>query len=59
MNLLYRNFKGEVPRLDKHLLGGEYAELALDVNLWHGTLKPFRETKLCHSLKQWVLLERI
>ena len=52
MNLLYRNFKGEIPRLDKHLLGGEYAELALDVNLWHGTLKPFRETKLCHSLKQ-------
>lgn len=52
MNLLYRNFKGEIPRLDRHLIGGEYAELALDVNLWHGTLKPFRETKLCHTLKQ-------
>lgn len=52
MNLLYRDFKGMVPRYDRHLIGGEYAELALDVNLWHGTLKPFRETKLCHSLKK-------
>lgn len=52
MNLLYRDFKGMVPRYDRHLIGGEYAELAVDVNLWHGTLKPFRETKLCHTLKQ-------
>ena len=43
---MYRNFKGMLPRLDSHLLNGEYAELALDVNLWHGTVKPFREKKL-------------
>lgn len=49
---MYRNYKGMQPRLDSHLLSGEYAELALDVNLWHGTVKPFRETKLCHALKQ-------
>lgn len=52
MNLLYRDFKGMVKRYDRHLISGEHAELALDVNLWHGTLKPFRETKLCHILKQ-------
>lgn len=52
MNLMYRNFKGMVPRLDSHLLSGEYAELALDVNLWHGTVKPFREKVLCHTLKE-------
>lgn len=52
MRLMYRNFKGMRPRLDTHLLGGEYAELALDVNLWHGTVKPFREKVLCHALKQ-------
>lgn len=52
MNLMYRNFKGIVPRLDTHLLSGEYAEQALDVNLWHGTVKPFREKALCHALKQ-------
>lgn len=52
MNLVYRNFKGMVPRLDQHLLNGEYAGLALDVNLWHGTLKPFREKSLCHKLKK-------
>ena len=52
MNLVYRNFKGMVPRLDRHLLNSEYAALALDVNLWHGTLKPFREKALCHSIKQ-------
>lgn len=40
------------PRLDPHLLSGEYAELALDVNLWHGTVKPFREKALCHALRQ-------
>lgn len=51
MNLKYRNFKGVVPRLDHHLLGGEYAEVALDVNLWHGTVKPFREKLLCHTLQ--------
>lgn len=52
MNMLYRNFRGMIPRLDTHLINGEYAELAKDVNLWHGTVKPFRETKLCHALKQ-------
>lgn len=52
MNLMYRNFKGMVPRLDTHLLSGEYAEVALDVNLWHGTVKPFREKALCHALRQ-------
>lgn len=52
MKLMYRNFKGMNPRVDTHLLGGEYAELALDVNLWHGTVKPFREKALCHALKQ-------
>lgn len=51
MNLLYRNFKGMSPRVDSHLLDGDYAELALDVNLWHGTVKPFREKKLCHTIK--------
>lgn len=50
--LKYRNFKGMLPRLDTHLLNGEYAELALDVNLWHGTVKPFREKKLCRAIKQ-------
>lgn len=49
---MYRNFKGVLPRLDRHLLGGEYAEVALDVNLWHGTVKPFRETVLCRALKK-------
>lgn len=52
MKLLYRNFKGMVPRLDQHLIEGDYAELALDVNMWHGTVKPFREKALCHALKQ-------
>lgn len=52
MKLLYRNFKGMVPRLDRHLLNEGYAELALDVNLWHGTIKPFREKLLCHTMKQ-------
>lgn len=52
MNLMYRNFKGEVPRLDSHLLNGGYAELALDVNLWHGTVKPFREKLLCRAIKE-------
>lgn len=52
MNLMYRNFKGMLPRLDSHLLNGEYAELALDVNLWHGTVKPFREKKLCHAIRE-------
>lgn len=50
MNLVFRNFKGMLPRLDSHLLNGEYAELALDVNLWHGTVKPFREKALCHAI---------
>lgn len=52
MKMLYRNFKGMLPRLDTHLLSGEHAELALDVNLWHGTVKPFREKALCHALRQ-------
>lgn len=52
MNLLYRNFKGMLPRLDRHLLGDGYAELALDVNLWHGTLRPFREKMLCRKIKE-------
>lgn len=52
MNLVYRNFKGMLPRLDKHLLSGEHAELALDVNLWHGTVRPFREKVKCHELNQ-------
>lgn len=51
MNLVYRNFRGMLPRLDQHLIGGEYAEQAVDVNLWHGTVKPFREKALCHALK--------
>lgn len=51
MKLLYRNFKGMQPRLDSHLLNGEYAEIAQDVNLWHGTVKPFREKALCHAIK--------
>lgn len=52
MRLLYENFKGLVPRIDKHLIEGSHAQKALDVNLWHGTLKPFREKALCHAISQ-------
>lgn len=52
MNLMYKNFKGVAPRYDRHLLGDGYAETAKDVNLWHGTLRPFREKKLCHAIKK-------
>lgn len=52
MNLVYRNFKGVLPRLDRHLLNEGYAERAVDVNLWHGTLRPFREKVLCHEIKK-------
>lgn len=52
MHLLYRNFKGMLPRLDSHLKSGEHAELALDVNLWHGTLRPFREKALCRAIQE-------
>lgn len=51
MNLLYKNFKGLMPRYDDHLLGDGFATTAKDVNLWHGTLRPFREKKLCHAIK--------
>lgn len=50
MHILYQNFKGVLPRLHSHLLEGEHAQKALDVNLWHGTLKPFREKVLCHEI---------
>ena len=52
MNLLYRNFKGLMPRYDSHLLGDGFATTAKDVNLWHGTLRPFREKKLCKALRE-------
>ena len=52
MNLLYKNFKGLMPRYDDHLLGDGFATTAVDVNLWHGTLRPFREKKLCHAIKK-------
>lgn len=52
MKILYQNFKGMLPRLDQHLLNEGYADVALDVNLWHGTLKPFREKALCHTIRE-------
>ena len=52
MNILYKNFKGIAPRYDSHLLGDGFATTAKDVNLWHGTLRPFREKKLCREIKQ-------
>ena len=52
MNILYKNFKGLMPRYDSHLLGDGFATIAKDVNLWHGTLRPFREKKLCREIKQ-------
>lgn len=52
MNILYKNFKGLMPRYDDHLLGDGFATTAKDVNLWHGTLRPFREKKLCREIKQ-------
>lgn len=52
MNILYKNFKGIAPRYDSHLLGDGFATTAKDVNLWHGTLRPFREKKLCREIKK-------
>jgi hypothetical protein len=52
MNILYKNFKGLAPRYDSHLLGDGFATTAKDVNLWHGTLRPFREKKLCREIKK-------
>lgn len=52
MNILYKNFKGIAPRYDNHLLGDGFATTAKDVNLWHGTLRPFREKKLCREIKK-------
>lgn len=52
MNILYNNFKGIAPRYDSHLLGDGFATTAKDVNLWHGTLRPFREKKLCREIKK-------
>lgn len=52
MNILYKNFKGLAPRYDIHLLGDGFATTAKDVNLWHGTLRPFREKKLCREIKK-------